>query len=109
MCVMSMVLDHAADKWDQWVPKWPPYKPAPELPPMAPLEPFPLPPKEPARFPTQEELEDFRRLYERAKKYDADNNEPNCETDEKKRRVKELADKLGVNIDFIDEPTEVEK
>ena len=83
MCVVSMVMDHY---WDRWYPRVidPPiytYTPVPAI--------------------TQEEVDEFRRLLERAREYDKRNNEPDCELDSKKAKVKDLADKLGVKIDFL--------
>lgn len=85
MCVVSMVIDHQRDNWQR---KWP------EI-----LNPSYIPP---ANLPTQEEIDEFRRLLERAREYDRRNNEPDCEMDDKKRILKEMADKLGVDISFIE-------
>ena len=73
-----MVMDHYLDQWPR---RYPDYVPE--------------------RFPTPEEIEDFRKLLERAKKYDIQNNEPDCELDSKKRRLLKLAKRLGVKIDFL--------
>lgn len=53
------------------------------------------------RLPTQAEIDEFRRLLERAREYDIKNNEPNCEMEEKRKKIKDLADELGIKIDFI--------
>lgn len=82
MCVVSMIFDHYHDKWFPLVPLVPQY---------------PLP--QPAVTP--EEVAEFRRLLDRAREYDRRNNEPDCELLEKKRKLKELADVLGVAIDFL--------
>lgn len=80
MCVVSMIAEHYNDKW-RISPK--------------PFEwgetPKPLP-----KFPTKEELDDFWRLYERAKEYDRKNHEPDCETKEKMDNLVKLAKELGV-------------
>lgn len=89
MCAVSMVMEHYSDKWGQLV------------------QPLPQPPNVWITYPpvvpmvTQEEVDEFRRLLERAREYDRKNNEPDCEIVEKKNRVKELAESLGVKIDFI--------
>lgn len=80
MCVMSMVMDHYYDKWYT-------------------LTADPLP-QQPLSI-TPEEVEEFRKLLERAREYDRQHNQPDCELEEKRRKVKELADALGVSIDFI--------
>lgn len=90
MCVTSMVMDHYWDKW----------KPQPVWPQPAPIWIEHIPPPAPPTI-TKEEIEEFRRLLERAREYDRRNNEPECELDEKKQRIQKLADELGVKIDFL--------
>ena len=120
MCVYSMIMDHYEDRWrrllaDQWVQQeYQPYQPYPAYPvPATPLvPPKPQPPSAPVTQPakpvtgilpvSQEEVEEFRRLLERAREYDRRHREPECEDAEKKRRVRELAERLGLKVDFID-------
>lgn len=92
MCVYSMVMDHYHDKWNQ-----PPYK-FPQLPePMVrPIEPPALP-----KPITADEIDEFRRLLERARKYDVETGQRDCETDEKRKRLLDLAKELGVEISFV--------
>lgn len=97
MCVVSMIYDHYHDKWKEMLP----------VQPIAPLKPEQTPFK--FIFPlTSQELEDlrkdieeFKKLLERAREYDRKNNQPDCEMEEKRERVKKLAKELGVEIDFI--------
>lgn len=91
MCVYSMVSDHFIDKWRDRINESPfaPYQPAPATFPIN-LEP---------RI-TDEEIREFRKLLERAREYDRKNNEPECELEEKKETLKELAKQLGVEITF---------
>jgi hypothetical protein len=92
MCVVSMVADHYWDKWKHLQPQ--------EASPTVVPVPWPAPvPNPPAISP--EEVEEFRKLLERAREYDRKNSEPDCETAEKKARIKKLADDLGVPIDFL--------
>lgn len=85
MCVVSMIMDYYHDKWQPLVP-----------------QPYPVPYPFPVPSPiTPEEIEEFRKLLERAREYDKRNNEPDCELDEKKRKIRELAKALGVEIDFV--------
>ena len=94
MCVVSMIMDHFGDKWDKLpkpIPWVVPVVPMPLLPPIAP----PPPPISPA------EIEEFRKLLERAREYDKRNNEPDCELEEKKQRIRNLAEELGIKIDFV--------
>lgn len=99
MCTVSMIYDHYYDKWKDsrglpippvvWPPIIPTVNPYPHLPPV------------PSGLPTTAELEEFRALLERARKYDREHNQPDCDNEEKKRKIKELADSLGVAIDFV--------
>lgn len=100
MCVLSMVMDHYRDEW--WhrlnppplIPSAPPWTPSPYTP-TVPLVPRPV---------TQEEVDEFRRLLERAREYDRRNNEPDCELDEKRQALKVIAEQMGVDISFVDAP-----
>lgn len=85
MCAYSMICDHFYDKW-------------------APSGPIITPPAIPRPRPTpltDEEIEEFRKLLERAKKYDIDNGEPECELEDKKRKLKELARQLGKELEEV--------
>lgn len=85
MCAVSMIYDHYGDKWKQppYVP-WPPtYTPA-IYPPQSPI--------------TPQEIEEFRKLLERAREYDKKNNQKDCELDSKREALKKLAKDLGVDL-----------
>ena len=92
MCVVSMITDHYYDKWRSY-----PYKQG-EIIPTIPNDPLTAPTPSPI---TQEEINEFRELLERARQYDIENNEPDCELKEKRDRLLKLAEELGVNIDFV--------
>jgi hypothetical protein len=95
MCVMSMVMDHYHD---EWIRRY--YLP---VIPLQPVLPFPIIPAVPAPAlqPTPAEIDEFRRLLERARQYDRDHNQPDCELEEKRQKLKKLAEDLGVKIDFV--------
>lgn len=94
MCVMSMVIDHYNEDWRRRYQNS--YDgPAPYSYPY-----WPSGPSKPS-YPSQEDLESLRKLIERAKEYDAKNNEPHCEMDEKKKKLLDLAKELGVEINFL--------
>lgn len=99
MCVVSMIADHFREKWDQpWrtnpTPPRAPFVPEPPAyPPFFPVLP-PTPNQEPPI--TDEEIREFRELLRRARKYDRENNQPDCETEQKLKDLLELAEKLGV-------------
>lgn len=105
MCVVSMIMDYYGDEWGRRIhrPVWPvvpppgpglPYDPYPHMPPV----PSGPPPVSPA------EIEEFRRLLERAREYDKRHNEPDCELEEKRQKVRELAKQLGIDVSFIEQP-----
>lgn len=88
MCTVSMIMDHYGDEWRRR------YIPAQPL-----IGPFVPPP-----VPSTQELDEFRRLLDRAREYDKKHNEPDCEMDDKKRKLLDLAKELGVDISFIETP-----
>ena len=45
-----------------------------------------------------EEVAEFHELLRRAREYDKKNNEPDCELESKKQRVRDLAKELGVEV-----------
>lgn len=94
MCVVSMVMDHYTEKWSK---DWSEYEKAWSQ--NFPLIPRPTPPLVPLF--TQDEVINMKKLLERAKKYDIDNNEPDCELEEKKETLRKLAKQLGVEIEFV--------
>jgi len=73
MCAVSMIMDARLDEWQR------PFRPVP----------------------SQQEIDEFRRLLERAREYDRKNNQPDCELEEKRRKLKDLAKELGVEIEFV--------
>ena len=89
MCVISMIMDHYGDKWSQ-----PPYTY-----PFNPLyQQFPY--QGGYVIPNQRELDEFHKLLERAREYDKKYNEPDCETAAKRKKIQDLADAMGVKVDF---------
>lgn len=92
MCTVSMIGDHYSDKFrSQW----------PQI--FAP-QPFTLTPPGPQV--TREEFESLQRevremvaLLRRAKIYDAEHNEPDCEMDEKMAALRLVARLIGVDLD----------
>lgn len=88
MCVVSMVMDHYGLKWGKLIPQPPLEQPTIVIQPV----PAPI---------TPEEINEFRELLERAREYDKQHNEPDCELEEKKRKLREIAETLGVKIDFL--------
>lgn len=96
MCSVSMVMDHTYDEWwRRYYDDHPTLVPQPTAPYTVPIYP------QPVRLPTQEEVDDFRRLLERARQYDKDHGQPDCELEDKRRKIKDLAEQLGVDVSFV--------
>lgn len=93
MCVVSMVYDHYWEKWTQ-----PPFQPSQPV--IVPGIPY-LPAIPVVPMITQDEIIEFRKLLERAREYDKKHNQPDCELEEKRKKLKKLAEELGVTIDFV--------
>ena len=89
MCVMSMIMDHHYDRWN------PRRIPGTAI---APNQWVPIPPLVPQISP--EEIAEFYELLERARVYDKEHGQPDCELKSKKEKLKELAKELGVEITF---------
>lgn len=94
MCVVSMIMDHYEDKWKHYVPQQP-WTTGPGIYVVPPLT------NEEINQIRQDAIE-LRKLLERAREYDRKNNEPDCELEEKRKKVKELAKLLGLGeLDFV--------
>lgn len=79
MCAVSMIADHYHEKWQTYLPSYSPL---------------------PVRIPTQAEIDEFHTLLAKARKYDKENNQPDCELEEKKQKLLTLATELGITIKF---------
>lgn len=96
MCVVSMIGDHYKDKW----------YPTPN---DFTNVPYTIPQKiNNDLFVTRQEFEQLKKevkelieLLKRAKKYDHENKEPNCELEEKMDLLKKVAKMVGVNLEDI--------
>ena len=102
MRVVSMIVDHYYDRWEPYC-RQPPYNPtAPGLPGYPYTWPddvkIPVEPVKPHRVPSAEEIAEFYDLLRKAREYDKKNHEPDCESEEKKKKLQALADELGVKI-----------
>ena len=99
MCAVSMIMDHGYDTLRQWtLPNTTPFMPTPIEPNVTivtnPIPPIPSP-DELARF-----IKQFEGLLEKARQYDLDHGQPDCELDEKRLALKKIADEMGVTINF---------
>ena len=89
MCMVSGVMDYGFERWRR----------PPEF----------LPVESPGvLFPTQAEINEFRKLLEAAREFDRKTNQPDCELAAKKERLRDLlqdiAEECGFDIDitFLD-------
>jgi protein tyrosine phosphatase (PTP) superfamily phosphohydrolase (DUF442 family) len=88
-----MITDHYLQKWEPYVPQiWTDSLTRVASAGNIPVEQTPI---------TQAEVDEFRRLLERAREYDRRNQEPDCEQQEKREALKKIADQLGVDISFV--------
>ena len=87
MCTVSMIGDHFGDKWGQE-----PYKTYFED----------LNKVTRAEFEQlKREVEEMKSLLKRAKKYDEDNGEPDCEIEDKIALLRKIAKMVGVDLDDV--------
>lgn len=91
MCVVSMIGDHFNEKWEPFKPYVNPYNQLPFQPSVSRQEFEAL----------KKEVEEMKKLLIKAKKYDARNNEPNCEIEEKMDFLKKVAALVGIDLDEI--------
>lgn len=96
MCVVSMVGDHYNDKWKPYFPpqnkiwpKWPDDNKTYPAPSVSRIEFNEL----------KKQVEEMIALMKRAKKYDADNNEPDCEIEDKIGFIRKVAKLVSVDLD----------
>lgn len=92
MCVVSMVGDHFNDRWQPKIPN--------KIYTTDNLMPFLAPTREEFDV-LKKEVENMKKLLERAIKYDKDNNEPACEIEEKVVLLKKVAELVGVSLEDI--------
>jgi hypothetical protein len=55
----------------------------------------------PVRFKEPEWVKELEVMLEKARQYDIDNDQPECEMDEKRLALKKIADEMGVEIKFL--------
>lgn len=101
MCTVSMIGDEFSDRWKKYVPN-----------PLNSQQPFnPLSPHTPTftgPVVTKQEFDDLKKevelmksLLKRAKIYDEQNGEPNCEMEDKIKLLKQIAEFVGVDLSEV--------
>jgi len=93
MCVVSMIGDHYNDKWKDFnFDKINPYSTGPYIEPTVSKKEFDA---------LKKEVQEMKQLLIKAKIYDEQNNEPNCEMEEKVALLKRVAEMVGVDLNEI--------
>jgi hypothetical protein len=97
MCSVSAIYDRFFDKWKGFPKPYDFSKPY-----VLPSEDVTPPLREPAPVSpiTREEIDEFRRLLEKAREHDRLTGQPDCELEEKRERLRQLSKELGVEINF---------
>lgn len=101
MCSVSMIGDHYRDMWQSqpWFNQIPTGQPYPLQPPITIYTP---PEISRAEFDElKRQVSEMKELLKRAKKYDEDNGEPECEVDEKMDVLRRVAKIVGVSLDDV--------
>lgn len=88
MCTVSMISDHYMDKWNnptpqQWVITNPPEVSREEFDEL------------------KRDVLEMKELLKRAKKYDEENGEPDCEIEEKMELLRRVAKLVGVDLNDV--------
>lgn len=91
MCTVSMIGDHYRDRW----------YPTPYVPTTTSTFVYSGEISREEFDALKREVEDMKALLLRAKRYDEDNGEPDCEMDEKVELLKRVADLVGVDLSDV--------
>lgn len=94
MCVVSMIEDHYGEKWNEdWFKNFiKPDTPNIIISPTVTREEFDA---------LKKEVEEMKALLKRAKIYDEQNNEPDCEVEEKMALLRKVAQAVGIDLDEV--------
>lgn len=105
MCVVSMVSDHYRDKFVDPMNPWgiQPFQPMTPGVPMGPgYFSLDLNPPSRAEFDSlKKTVDEMKELLLKAKKYDEDNGEPDCEMDSKVEILRRVAQLVGVSLEDV--------
>lgn len=104
MCTVSMVGDHYRDKWQRGYPGLPSTPTIDFYPTQVATNPFSSvqPAVTKAEFEAlKKDVEEMKELLKRAKKYDEDNGEKDCELAEKYDFIRQIAKFVGVEIEDV--------
>lgn len=95
MCAVSMVGDYFKDKWI-------PYFERNTFPSGPFISPLPVPSVSPDEFlALKREVEEMKELLKRAKVYDEEHGEPECEMEEKLKVLRAVAKAVGVDLEDV--------
>lgn len=93
MCSVSMIADHYRDKWQQ--PSTYPSQPGIVWPGVLPP---PISREEFDRL--KADVKDMKKLLHRAKKYDEETGQRDCENEEKMKLLRLIAERVGVDLEL---------
>lgn len=103
MCAVSFVGDHYRDKWAPLPGTIWPYQSGTGFS-TGSTQVYPAPASKEDVDALRKEVLEMKELLKRAKKYDEDNGEPNCEMDDKMAYLRKVAGSVGVEIDDVLRP-----
>lgn len=96
MCAVSFIGDHYRDKWDE--PDWGKIV----QPIIHPVQPFSVKPVSQEDFDKlKADVAEMKKLLKRAKDYDEQTGQPDCETDEKMALLRKVAEAVGIDLDDV--------
>lgn len=95
MCIVSASMDGFYDRWKPVVPQPAPYVE------IHTIDPTTQQLIEELRQEFRESLKQLREEMEAAMKQDEEEGNPDCGTDEKKERIRKMAEAMGVEVDFL--------
>lgn len=49
----------------------------------------------------ERQLREFMELYAKARRFDQETGQPDCELDEKRKALKKIADEMGIKLKFL--------
>lgn len=92
MCTVSMIGDHYTEKWREINPQTWPYQTGGFT--------FEVAISRHEFDALKRDVEECKALLKRAKKYDEDNGEPDCEMEEKMELIRKVAKAVGVDLEI---------
>ena len=102
MCAVSMVGDYYKEKWGKlpiqqpWIAPYPDTYPYPQQ-----TQPFPSGPSQKVFDDLKKEVQEMHELLRRAKLYDEQTGQPDCEMEDKVALLKKIAEMVGIDLSDV--------